>query len=129
MTPQQLIETAMFLNAEKLKSQPAEALRDALAFTEALRMVETSPAPNQLAAHPKEGGNFEQPVITASSNSNPIDQLRNFRKQNHMSTATLAKALGVHPGTLYFWLSGKYEPRRESFDKIVTFLKRNESKG
>jgi DNA-binding transcriptional regulator YiaG len=106
MTAQELIETAMFLSPEKLKNRPAEALHDALAFTEALRILETSPT----AKH--------------SDNSNPIDQLRNFRQQSGMTTATIAKALGVHTGTLYFWLSGRYVPRQQSLDKIVSFLKK-----
>jgi DNA-binding transcriptional regulator YiaG len=118
MTPQQLIETAQFLNAEKLKSRPAEALRDALAFTEALRMLEASPVFEEPA------GQHEKPIIEASDNSNPIDQLRNFRSRSGMTTATIAKALGVHTGTLYFWLSGRYAPRQQSLDKIVSFLKK-----
>jgi DNA-binding transcriptional regulator YiaG len=121
MTAQQLIETALFLSPEKLKNRPAEALHDALAFTEALRILEGSPAPKQSVARAQQPQQ-EQPKH--SDNSNPIDQLRSFRKQSGMSTATIAKALGVHTGTLYFWLSGRYAPRQQSLDKIVSFLKK-----
>jgi DNA-binding transcriptional regulator YiaG len=124
MTAQQLIETALFLSPEKLKNRPAEALHDALAFTEALRILEGSPAPNQSVARPQRPRQEQPPSTKHSDNSNPIDRLRSFREQSGMSTATIAKALGVNTGTLYFWLSGRYAPRQRSLDKIVSFLKK-----
>jgi len=120
MTPQELIETAQALNPKKLASRPAEALQDAFAYVEALRLIHTQAKP-RITDRP-------DPADHSAGNDGSvmIERLRVFREQRKISVVKLAKLLNIHSGTLYFWLSGKYEPSSKSATKIGKFLEQHQ---
>jgi DNA-binding transcriptional regulator YiaG len=117
MTPKELIETSQFLNPEKTKSRPAEALQDALAYTQALQILNGQTTKiAQLKSVPQKD---------AEANS-AIDQLEAYRKRNRLSVSKLAEKLKTSSPSLYFWLGHKYAPSERSMIKITEFLHANQ---
>jgi DNA-binding XRE family transcriptional regulator len=119
MTPKELIETAQFLNPEKTKSRPAEALQDALAYTQALQILNGQTITAKIAELKSVPQKDTEP-------DSIIDQLQVYRKRSGLSVSKLAEKLKVASGTLYFWMDRKYTPSDRSMNKIAEFLHANQ---
>jgi len=50
------------------------------------------------------------------------DALREQRKAQHLTQEALSRAVGMNPTIAMFWENSKYEPRLDTFFRIVTVL-------
>jgi Helix-turn-helix len=136
MTPNELIETAQYLNPEKLEHDPAAALQDALAYSEALRILASRKKENQPAPNPAPDP-LGKPDPTLSSAE--LDQLPTFTKagelvrrlkaycnKKRLSVYQLGPMIGIKPASLYHWFNSKYRPGETNVKKIAKFLEQHQ---
>ena len=57
--------------------------------------------------------------------TDPLDQLRHFKRSMGMDFIRLGKVMGRDPEQLADWLSGRHKPFRKSLNSIRLFLKSN----
>lgn len=56
------------------------------------------------------------------TNANNLERLRQFKKKSRWSYEKIGKRMGVHPQTIVFWITGKYNPSKMAKEKIRRFL-------
>ena len=56
------------------------------------------------------------------TNTNELEQLRQFKKKSRWSYEKIGKRMGVHPQTIVFWITGKHIPSKMAKEKIRQFL-------
>ena len=52
-----------------------------------------------------------------------LEELRSFKERSGWSYQKISNHMGIHSQTIFFWLSGKYQPSSLAVDKIRTFLR------
>ena len=128
MTPRELIETAQYLNPEKLESNPAEALQDAYTYSEALRTlnmaagIDVDKIAQTLARARKRQA---KPAPAPSKNDSAkslIAELKHHYEHGPHVTREIANAIGVSGSTVALWLKGKTKPTAEKLPAIRAFL-------
>jgi len=56
------------------------------------------------------------------TNTNELEQLRQFKKKSRWSYEKIGERVGVHPQTIVFWITGKHSPSKMAKEKIRRFL-------
>jgi len=56
------------------------------------------------------------------TNTNELEQLRQFKKKSRWSYKKISERMGIHPQTIVFWLIGKHHPSKMANEKIRRFL-------
>jgi len=51
-----------------------------------------------------------------------VEKLRSFKERSSWSYSKISKHMGIHSQTIYFWLTGKYNPSSLALEKIRKFL-------
>lgn len=51
-----------------------------------------------------------------------LQKLRSFKERSSWSYQKISNHMGIHSQTIYFWLSGKYNPSSLALEKIRRFL-------
>ncbi|MBA7638604.1 hypothetical protein ES703_46260 [subsurface metagenome] len=51
-----------------------------------------------------------------------LEKLRSFKERSSWSYQKISNHMGIHSQTIYFWLSGKYNPSSLALEKIRRFL-------
>lgn len=52
-----------------------------------------------------------------------IEKLRSFKERSGWSYKQISKQMGIHPQTIYNWISGKHAISDIAADRLRTFLK------
>ncbi|MBA7546553.1 hypothetical protein ES705_38945 [subsurface metagenome] len=56
------------------------------------------------------------------TNTNELEQLRQFKKKSRWSYKKIGKRMGIHPQTIVCWITGKHSPSKLAKEKILPFL-------
>jgi len=52
-----------------------------------------------------------------------LEELRSFKDRSSWSYQKISNHMGIHSQTIYFWLSGKYQPSSLALEKVKEFLR------
>lgn len=52
-----------------------------------------------------------------------IEELKRFKERTGWSYQKISNLMGIHSQTIFYWISGKYQPLKDSRRAIRAFLK------